>query len=206
MAKFHDSGTICKARLRSCPLGLSSDEHIIADSVSEFEEKLATKMEQQMDALSSVSRTDGQSAHSFTPVENNEEAEKLYRLLGNATGDNLVSLSFDQTNGFYTLLTTLEKIDPSASKSLRLTLKDRAANERPLWNEFKEKDAAHSKVMREKVKLLQRGSMSADEEADIETRLFDAESAENEARDRWHLNRRNHALAKIADFSRSWKP
>jgi len=45
MTTFHDSGSICKASLRACPLGLSADGHIEASSVEEFESKLAQKME-----------------------------------------------------------------------------------------------------------------------------------------------------------------
>lgn len=43
MAKFHDSGTICKATKRPCPLG-GDDAHIEADNMQDFENKLAEKM------------------------------------------------------------------------------------------------------------------------------------------------------------------
>lgn len=45
MTTFHDSGSVCNARLRACPLGISADGHIEASSVEEFESKLAQKME-----------------------------------------------------------------------------------------------------------------------------------------------------------------
>lgn len=44
MAKFHDTGTVCEATKRDCPLGLSDNDHIEADSVQEFEKKLEEKM------------------------------------------------------------------------------------------------------------------------------------------------------------------
>lgn len=44
MAKFHDTGTICNAHKRACPLGLSDSDHIEASSVQEFEKKLGEKM------------------------------------------------------------------------------------------------------------------------------------------------------------------
>jgi len=44
MARYHDTGTICEATKRSCPLGLSEGDHIEAASPAEFEAKLAEKM------------------------------------------------------------------------------------------------------------------------------------------------------------------
>lgn len=44
MAKFHDTGTICEATKRACPLGLSDSDHIEAGSIQEFEKKLGEKM------------------------------------------------------------------------------------------------------------------------------------------------------------------
>lgn len=43
MARYHDTGTICEATKRACPLGLSDGDHIEADSVQEFEAKLAER-------------------------------------------------------------------------------------------------------------------------------------------------------------------
>lgn len=43
MAKYHDTGTICEATKRACPLGLSDSDHIEADSIQEFEAKLAER-------------------------------------------------------------------------------------------------------------------------------------------------------------------
>lgn len=44
MARYHDTGTICTANKRACPLGLGDGDHIEADSRQEFEQKLAEKM------------------------------------------------------------------------------------------------------------------------------------------------------------------
>lgn len=44
MAKYHDSGTICKASKRPCPLG-GDDEHIDAENTQDFEKKLAEKIQ-----------------------------------------------------------------------------------------------------------------------------------------------------------------
>lgn len=40
MARYHDTGTECKAELRACPLGLSESDHIEAANSKEFQEKL----------------------------------------------------------------------------------------------------------------------------------------------------------------------
>lgn len=45
MARYHDTGTVCRAEKRACPLGLSDSDHIEADSVQEFEAKLAERAE-----------------------------------------------------------------------------------------------------------------------------------------------------------------
>lgn len=45
MANFHYSGSICQASVRPCPYGLEDGEHIEAESIAEFETKLAAKME-----------------------------------------------------------------------------------------------------------------------------------------------------------------
>ena len=44
MPKYHDSGTVCKAGIRACPLGVSDDDYIKASSPADFEEKLDAKM------------------------------------------------------------------------------------------------------------------------------------------------------------------
>lgn len=41
MAKYHESGTICEAKTRACPLG--AHEHIEAASKEYFEQKLASR-------------------------------------------------------------------------------------------------------------------------------------------------------------------
>lgn len=56
MAKFHDSGTICKAHVKACPLGLSDGEHIDANSVQEFEVKLYEKMSADGDVFSTTDK------------------------------------------------------------------------------------------------------------------------------------------------------
>lgn len=40
MARYHDTGTVCKAEKRACPLGLSEGDHIEAADEKEFEQKL----------------------------------------------------------------------------------------------------------------------------------------------------------------------
>lgn len=57
MARFHDSGTICSANKRACPLGLSDGDHIDADSVQDFQAKLAEKMESQGESFGTTSKT-----------------------------------------------------------------------------------------------------------------------------------------------------
>lgn len=44
MPKYHDTGTICVATKRPCPLGLSDGDHIEAANIKEFEKKLAEKV------------------------------------------------------------------------------------------------------------------------------------------------------------------
>lgn len=56
MARFHDSGTICSANKRACPLGLSDGDHIDADSVQDFQAKLAAKMENQGENFGTTSK------------------------------------------------------------------------------------------------------------------------------------------------------
>lgn len=57
MARYHDSGTICEARLRACPLGLSESDHIEADSKQEFEAKLAEKVASEGDSFGTSSKS-----------------------------------------------------------------------------------------------------------------------------------------------------
>lgn len=56
MARYHDTGTICEATKRACPLGLSDGEHIEADSPREFEAKLAERFTAAGDAFGTVSK------------------------------------------------------------------------------------------------------------------------------------------------------
>lgn len=44
MPKYHDTGTICKAVKRACPLGLSDGDHIEAANEKEFQAKLEERM------------------------------------------------------------------------------------------------------------------------------------------------------------------
>lgn len=44
MARYHDTGTICEATQRACPLGLSDSDHIEAGSPEEFQEKLSERL------------------------------------------------------------------------------------------------------------------------------------------------------------------
>jgi len=44
MPKYHDSGTVCNAKVRSCPLGLKDEDHIVAPNRKAFEKLLAEKM------------------------------------------------------------------------------------------------------------------------------------------------------------------
>lgn len=53
MSKYHDSGTICKATERACPLGLSDGEHIEATDEQDFQEKLSQKMGSNVTTISS---------------------------------------------------------------------------------------------------------------------------------------------------------
>lgn len=45
MAKYHESGTICEATVRECPLGVAQSDHIEASSKTEFEAKLAERFD-----------------------------------------------------------------------------------------------------------------------------------------------------------------
>lgn len=51
MPKYHDSGTVCKAGIRACPLGVSDDNHIQASSPKDFEERLAAKYSSSFDRV-----------------------------------------------------------------------------------------------------------------------------------------------------------
>ena len=45
MFRYHESGTICQATQRACPLGLANDEHIEAYDREDFELKLSERFE-----------------------------------------------------------------------------------------------------------------------------------------------------------------
>lgn len=68
MARYHDTGTICEATKRSCPLGLSEGEHIEADSSAEFEAKLAERMETAAGAFGTSSKANAVGAPEATNV------------------------------------------------------------------------------------------------------------------------------------------
>lgn len=79
MAKFHDSGTICTAHVKACPLGLSDGEHIDANSVQEFEAKLYEKMSADGDVFSTADKnTDSVEARSnqVAPVKREPTVER----------------------------------------------------------------------------------------------------------------------------------
>lgn len=49
MPRYHDSGTICNAHKRACPLGISEDDHIEASSLEDFQGQLALKYSSSFD-------------------------------------------------------------------------------------------------------------------------------------------------------------
>lgn len=56
MARYHDTGTVCEATKRACPLGLSDSDHIEANSPQEFEAKLAERVAAAGDSFGTVSK------------------------------------------------------------------------------------------------------------------------------------------------------